>query len=484
MRTKAHNRLYRSGGYRVIYWHDIDDPEPKVLHEPTYSKAEKLSSGKITKRVNEADEFIFTIPTNNPHYSKLKVIKGLVRVDNLFDDTIEFYGRVIEINGSMTAQGGFSQEIICESSLAYLNDMTMAWEKRRNQGPDEFLKHVIWFYNQRVEKHKRFKVGRVNMPYESDRPYLYTTYESAWDTIKNRLLDKFGGHIVMRAERDGNYIDYLKEIGEHKKTPIKLGKNIKSASRNISLEDMMTQIVPIGGDDENYQDPESENGNSSDIIRPQINISSVNLENPTHVMTLYDEELMKQFGVIRKVVQWSEITDPRILKARGLQYLRDQKVALANWKVSAVERYLIDDEYEKFEVGNYHPVENPPLSGIEELQIISKEIDILNPQSVELEIGADSLTISSFQLQQRQAQSSIEKLNQDMKIANAKAEAERAKAETARAEMFNQISDLNRQIAQQQEKLSGSDAERAAAQRRISELERQIAVLEQRIDNG
>ncbi|MHB9781193.1 phage tail spike protein [Streptococcus sp. 10F2] len=471
MRTKAHNRLYRSGGYRVIYWHDIDDPEPKVLHEPTYSKSEKLSSGKITKRVNEADEFIFTIPTNNPHYSKLKVIKGLVRVENLFDNTIEFYGRVIEINGSMTAQGGFSQEIICESSLAYLNDMTMAWEKRRNRGPDEFLKHVIWFYNQRVEKHKQFKVGRVNMPYESDRPYLYTTYESAWDTIKNRLLDKFGGHIVMRAERDGNYIDYLKEIGEHKKTPIKLGKNIKSASRNISLEDMMTQIVPIGGDDENYKDPESENGNSSDIIRPQINISSVNLENPTHVMTLYDEELMKQFGVIRKVVQWSEITDPRILKARGWQYLRDQKVALANWKVSAVDRYLIDDEYEKFEVGNYHPVENPPLSGIEELQIISKEIDILNPQSVELEIGADSLTISSFQLQQRQAQESIEKLNQDMKIANAKAEADRAKRD-------EQIAVLQNQQIEHEARLSGSESEKAETQRQINNLQRQIDELQ------
>lgn len=467
----------RKGGYRVTYWNDIDDPEPKILHEPTYSKSAKLSSGKINKRINQADEFTFTIPTNNPYYQKLKVIKGLVMVENLFDDSIEFYGRIIEINGSMTATGNFSQEVICESSLAYLNDMTMAWEKRKNTGPEDFLRYIIWFYNQRVEPHKRFKLGRVTMPYQSDRPYLYLTYESAWDTLKNRLLDKFGGHIVMRAERDGNYIDYLKEIGEHKTTPIELGKNIKSASRNISLADMMTQIVPIGGDDENYKDPDEENGSSADIIRPQINIGPANMENPTHIFTLFDEELMAQFGVIRKIVQWSEITDPKILKARGLQYLRDQKVALANWKVTVVERYLIDDSYEKFEVGNYHPIKNAPLSGIEELQIIAKDIDILNPQAVDLEIGADSLTISSFQLQQRQAQESIEKLNQDLKIAN-------AKAETARTEMSNQISELNRQIVQQQEKLTGSDAEREAAQRRILELERQISVLEQKMNDG
>ncbi|MTB42525.1 hypothetical protein GKS22_02090 [Streptococcus uberis] len=389
------------GGYRVYYYNDHNDTQPKVLHEPLTSKSNKLSAGKINKALNKADEFTFIISMQNTYYQKLKPIVGLVKVINLFDNSIEFYGRILEISGEMDSGGIFHQKIVCESHLGFLNDMTLMYEKRPNKGPEEYLRHVIDFHNARVEPHKRFKVGNITVPNKTDSPYLYCTYETTWECIKERLVAKFGGYLIMRSEKDGNYIDYLESIGEHKKSPIQLGKNIKSSSRNVSLADMMTQIVPIGGD---LDKGSIETG--SDVVREQVNIG------PATGGPLYlsDNALIKEFGVIRKIVVWSEITDSNVLKARGQQYLDNQRVALANWKVSVVDRALIDNNYEKFELGNYHPIVNAPLSGIEELQIIEKEIDIIRPQSVDLTIGADRLTLSSFQLQQQAAQKSMEKV--------------------------------------------------------------------------
>ena len=92
--------------------------------------------------------------------------------------------------------------------------------------------------------------------------------------------------------------------------------------------------------------------------------------------------------------------------------------------MSVVELYLIDQSFEKFKVGNTHPIDNAPLSGIERLQIIKKVIDVTQPDSVDLTVGADSMTLSKFQLQQQEAAKSMEKVLADQQAANAQQNAQ------------------------------------------------------------
>ncbi|MFI3632814.1 phage tail protein [Streptococcus parauberis] len=398
------------GGYRVLYFDSHNDKNPKILHEPLTMKSNKLSGGTVNQALNKVDEFTFVISMQNTYYQKLEALNGLVKVINLFDDKVEFFGRILEISGEMSNGGVFHQEIVCEGLLGYLNDMTLVYEKWTNRGASEYLWHLFGLYNNQVEPHKRFKKGNFDFIQGTDAPFIYSQVETAWESVRDRAIGKYGGYLTMRSESDGNYIDYKKSIGVHKKSPIQLGKNIKSASKSISLGEMMTQIVPLGAD---LETTDSSSG-GIDVTRPTVTIV------PAHpVAYLEDPALVAKFGIIRKSVVWSEISDPAVLKARGQQYLDGQKAALANWKVSVVDRALIDSNYEKFEIGNYHPIVNAPLSGIEELQIIEKEIDILNPQSVELTIGADSLTLSNFQLQQAAAQKSMEKVISDREAASA-----------------------------------------------------------------
>ena len=221
-------------------------------------------------------------------------------------------------------------------------------------------------------------------------------------------------------------------------------------------------------------------------------------------MYLADEELIKEFGFIRKSVIWTEIDNPSILLARGKQYLRNQKIALAKWTISAVERYLIDSRYSKFRIGNKHKIINAPLSGIETLQILEKKIDILNPQTVDLTIGSQSQSLSAYQLQTQEADRSIEKLKLDHSIATKQKKLEQlnaqlaalrsasqskpvepkaptapgANATEAERTAYNQaLADYNVAKADYDAKLSAFNMSQQERAQRISELEAEIARL-------
>ena len=113
-------------------------------------------------------------------------------------------------------------------------------------------------------------------------------------------------------------------------------------------------------------------------------------------------------SIIQKPMDWAEIDDATILKQRGQQFIDSQKAILTTWEVDALERSLIDSRFEKYEVGNTHPIINAPMSGVENLQIIEKTTDLLNPQAVKLKIGANQTTLSAYYNQVREAQKSIE----------------------------------------------------------------------------
>lgn len=409
------------GGFGVYFWNsfremlsDTDFTKKKVVHSPYSRQGNKILSGSIKQAQNAINEFTFTMPMQNSLYQKLVPFQSIIQVVNLYDDEIEFEGRVLTISNKMTSTG-FVQEVVCEDFLSFLHDSTQHFQKLKNTGAEAYLREILNQHNAQVEDYKRIYLGSVTVKSLTDKPWRYLGYESTWDTIRERIVANIGGYLTLRRENDGFYLDWTSSIGKSQESPIQLGRNIKSASREVSFDGIATQIMPIGADEKNSDDSSSSDKEEqgSDVTRKQIDISSVN----GGKMWLEDAELVAKFGIIRKPVIWTEIDSPSVLKSRGLQYLRNQKIALAKWTVAAVERYLIDSRYVKFKIGNTHPILNAPLSGIEKLQIIEKKIDILNPQSVDLVIGSKSQSLSAYQLQSQEAIESIEraKANQDIK---------------------------------------------------------------------
>ncbi|MCE2304027.1 GBS Bsp-like repeat-containing protein [Streptococcus thermophilus] len=410
----------QKGGYAVYWWSDFNarrwdklnrtTAERKTIHDPYSPRGGTVIFGEINQALNTIHEFSFAIPFTHPLYNKMAPFKSIVEVVNLYDGKIEFVGRVLTSTNEMTTNG-FAQKVVCEDFLSYLHDSAQQFQKLPNQGAAPYLIEILRVANSEVEDYKRINLGVCTVNSRTDKPWRYLGYESTWDCVRERIINNIGGYLTIYEQNTRLCVDWTSQIGETKKSPFQIGKNIKSASRALDFDGLATQIMPIGAD---IQKENQDEDQSPDVTREQLTIWSIN----NNSAFLEDKELVREFGVIRKAVIWKEIDDPKTLLARGKQYLKNQKVALAKWTISAVERYLIDNRYDKFEIGNRHPIINAPMSGIETLQILEKKIDILNPQSVDLTIGSQSQSPITYHLQLQEAENSIERVKQNTSIAN------------------------------------------------------------------
>ncbi|MFR4102755.1 MAG: GBS Bsp-like repeat-containing protein [Streptococcus sp.] len=500
--------LAKKAGYAIYWWPSFLDrrwdklnrttASRRVIHDPYSPRGNKIVHGEIKQAVNSIHELEFSIPLDHTMYQKMVQFKSIIEVVNLRDNEIEFVGRVLTMTNEMSTNG-FVQKVVCEDFLSYLHDSAQWFQKLPNKGAEDYLKIIFDSANVQIEEFKRITPRNITVHSKSDRPFRYIGYDSSWDTVRERIINNIGGYLTLREFNTRLYADWTKDIGVTKESPIKLGQNIKSASREVDFDGLATIIVPVGADLQ-IQNQGQEEDQSPDVTRAQLDIRSVN----DGKMYLADEELIKEFGFIRKSVIWTEIDNPSILLARGKQYLRNQKIALAKWTISAVERYLIDSRYSKFRIGNKHKIINAPLSGIETLQILEKKIDILNPQSVDLTIGSQSQSLSAYQLQTQEADSSIEKLKLDQSIATKQKKLEQlnaqlaalrsasqskpvepkaptapgANATEAERTAYNQaLADYNVAKADYDAKLSAFNMSQQERAQRISELEAEIARL-------
>ena len=421
-------------GYRVIYYKNHEDKTGSLLHE-TQIDGDKVSAGRLEQSLSDIGTFEFELMYDHPLYNKIEPITGLVKIINKYDKEVEFYGRVLKPDAGMDSEGLFSKTFVCESVLGYLQDSTQTFQRVPNNGVEDYFRRIIAVHNSQVEPHKRFKVGRVTVLNQSDTPYRYIGYDTTFDTIKTYLIGRLGGYIQLRLEDDGMYLDYLKDVGQEMDSPIQVGTNIETARRELDLSNLITRLVPLGADlDKENRDEET----GQYVVRERVTINSVN----GGKSYIEDAELVKQFGILQRPMDWTEIKDAGILLKRGQQYMQNQKIAISAWSVSVVELYLIDQSFEKFKVGNTHPIDNAPLSGVERLQIIKKVIDVTQPEMVDLTIGADSMTLSKFQLQQQEAAKSMEKVLADQQAANNK--------QNAQANYNYQLSLLQSELSQYQ----------------------------------
>lgn len=419
-------------GYRIIYYKNHEDKTGSLLHE-TQLDGDKVSAGRLEQSLSDIGTFEFELMYDHPLYNKIEPITGLVKIINKYDKEIEFYGRVIKPDAGMDSSGLFAKTFVCESVLGYLQDSTQTFQRVPNNGVEDYFRRIIAVHNSQVEPHKRFKVGRVTVLNQSDIPYRYIGYDTTFDTIKTYLIGRMGGYIQLRLEDDGMYLDYLKDVGQEMGSPIQLGTNIETARRELDLSNLITRLVPLGADlDKDNRDEET----GQYVVRERVTINSVN----GGKNYIEDAELVKKFGILQRPMDWTEIKDAGILLQRGQQYMQSQKIAISAWSVSVVELYLINQSFEKFKVGNTHPIDNAPLSGVERLQIIKKVIDVTQPESVDLTVGADSMTLSKFQLQQQEAAKSMEKVLADQQAANAQ--------QNAQANYNYQLSLLQSQLSQ------------------------------------
>lgn len=387
--------------YRVLLYDNPNRLDPKIVHEP-YSYGEKIKESEVYLSLNGLgiSTFEFTFNINNKYYQKIEPIINFIQIIDVVREQEIFYGRVAKITNQMDASGSFSQSFLVEDEKAFLYDSVQTYMKPTRMTVRDYLQKIIDIHNKQVEPYKRFKLGNVDVIDNGDL-LRGLGYQSTAETIKEKLLDRLNGNLILRHVGNTNYLDYASNYGNDSDTPLQLTKNLKSATRDIDISELFTRIVPVGQDIEDNSETDIEVG--TDYSRPKYTIESVN-EGKNY---LDDPSLIEKFGLNIGIVEFSNVKEPSILKRRGQQWLKNQSLMLVTWDVEAIELGLLDSRYELITLGNSYKVDNQFLYSVERLQVIEKKFSILAPQKVNLTIGSKKKKLTDYQNEIKTIQSNL-----------------------------------------------------------------------------
>ncbi len=387
--------------YRVLLYDNPNRLNPKIIHEP-YSYGEKIKESEVYLSLNGLgiSTFEFTFNINNKYYQKIEPIINFIQIIDVIRKQEIFYGRVAKITNKMDASGSFSQSFLIEDEKAFLYDSVQTYMKPTRMTVRDYLQKIIDTHNKQVEPYKRFKLGNVDVIDNGDL-LRGLGYKSTAETIKEKLLDRLNGNLILRRAGNINYLDYVSNYGNDSNTPLQLTKNLKSATRDIDISELFTRIVPVGQDIEDNSETDIEVG--TDYSRPKYTIESVN----NGKNYLDDPSLIEKFGLNIGIVEFSNVKEPSILKRRGQQWLKDQSLMLVTWDVEAIELGLLDKRYELITLGNSYKVDNQFLYAVERLQVIEKKFSILAPQKVTLTIGSKKKKLTDYQNEIKTIQSNL-----------------------------------------------------------------------------
>ena len=336
-------------------------------------------TGTIKQGINVIDSFTFTIYPNHPAYNSLHPFSTKITVFNTKTRKYEFVGRILMTKKRMETSGLISTEVVCESDLGYLNDSITQYGEYHDTSVREYLQIILDNHNNQVSTDKQFQVGIVEV---EENLYRYLGYDKTFATIKDKLLNRLGGELRVRYDNGIRYLDYLTEIGEVKKTDIRLAKNLITIEQEQDPSEIISRLIPLG--------TKLDNGTEERLTISEIN-DGINY--------IDDEDAISKFGIVVDSQTWDDVTIPENLLDKAKKFQKENNRIKKAHKLSALDLSLIGLDIDSFELGNYHPVINPLMNIDETLRIIEKAIIIESPESSTLMIGDKFIDIKDYQLE-------------------------------------------------------------------------------------
>lgn len=435
--------------YAITIYDGPNDKIGTLIHSPYADDLKVIWKGTIVP--DGISDLTFTINPRSPAWNKVKPMRTLVKVVDFKRNKVVFDGRILKPVQSMSSDGFFSIEYVCESKEAYLLDSHQRYGKYQNITIANFLNVILTTHNGQVEPHKRFKLGRVEVTDPNDSIYRYLDDQKTFDAIQDKLVSRLGGHIVIRTESDGMYLDYLKTIGKTRDTPIQLRSNLKDLQREIDPTEVVTSLVVLGarqeirhgviewieegademlarieidnGQDTEYVDVPTrllppgvavfdqltiygtspywtfekgvDEGEPEENVLPRLTMKSVNNGKDY----LDNEALIKEFGIIEGSLTYDDINTPSTLLIRANQFFASQSAAKVSYTITPLDLSIADSSFESLEVGDWYYVINEVLGINELLQIVEKTIDGQNPHLSKITMGQKVKTLSQYQVE-------------------------------------------------------------------------------------
>ena len=361
---------------------------------------------RVKVEVNTVGEGSFTIYANHPHYDKLKKLKSVFEVADEFGvifrgrmttDTVDFYnGKAVDLEGAMAF---FNDSIV----RPYVFPDNFASNQEYIEAADSgnvieyFLKWLIDNHNQQTSEHQHFKLGEVTVTDPNN--YLArasTDYASTWETIKTTLFDSaLGGYLCIRYEKDGNYIDYLKDFKYTNTQAIEFGANLLDLRHETNAATTYSAIIPKGAEIEN------EDGTKAIVMLSSLADGDVTDDIVKTGDTLYSRSAVEAYGWIYAPVSettWEDVTIPENLRTKGVEFLSGTAVMLSDTlEVTGADLHYTEKEIRSFRIYKNIIVNSPPHGLSKTYKLTSLDIDLLNPQNTKIVCGETRKTLVESQ---------------------------------------------------------------------------------------
>lgn len=358
----------------------------------------------LTLEANAAGSFEFTLPSTNRVYATAERLKTEISVRR--DGSEIWAGRIV----SEEKDFWNNRKLYCEGELAFLNDTTQPMaEYHEDYMIDEngirhddfhttvttFLDRLLENHNTHVSSDKQFTRGTVNVHDRNEGIYRYTNYEKTIECINDKLLDKFGGYLIIRKENGVRYLDYLDD--ENATTTntqvIDFGVNLMDFVRSWKSDEYATVIVPLGV---RLETSHIEALEEYKTIKDAT--SSPSQGNVRDGKYLYNRDAVSTFGWIEKVVHWDDVSVPNNLLSKADAYLKDLQFDTMTIELSALDLHYLNPDAQAINLYDNVLVKSVPHGLVGEngdgklFPVTKLEIPLDNPSDTLFTLGTDMKT--------------------------------------------------------------------------------------------
>ena len=347
------------------------DGKEYMIHNPRV-KALIVGDPYYQKGDNVNGQAEFSVYPTHPYY---QYVKKLTTDIVFYKDGVEkFAGRVLYDDEDSKGV----KKVFVEGELAYFCDSIQRPTVYHNISVKNYLKTVIDNHNSQVEERKQFTLGRVSVTDPNDSLYRYADWETTRETLKEKLTDRLGGHLVIRKEDGIRYLDYLNddEFYTQNSQEIRFGKNLLDYSKNMDASNLVTCVIPLGAKLEE---------SSIEGLEERLTIKEVN----GGVDYVSDDSAVAAYGRIYKTVTWDDAKVASNLMKKGREYLKSVQFENMVLELKAIDLNLTDDDIQEFEVGDLIRCVSPPHGLDSKLPLSSLKVYISNFAKNTITLGTE-----------------------------------------------------------------------------------------------
>ena len=376
--------------YQITYDHYI-------LYDPRFATAEDklmITEPDVYLAVGKAGEMSFVLQPDHPYLDRLQRMQGVV---SLLDDGVPVYrGRITKDNATYYG----SRKITTEGLMACLNDSVMppfsfpgdVEEDKEYQTAaasgnvvEYFFRWVLARHNAQVSEAQQIKPGVCTVTDSNN--YIArssTEYLPTMEVLTTRLpKSALGGHLLIRYEADGNYLDYYADLPLTNTQQVEYAANLLDIVSERDGTEIYTSILPVGKDGLTIADI-ADGDLTDDLVKDGL--------------TVYSRSGVAAYGRINRYVRWDDVTVVANLLTKAKASVSSAGLATQeSITVQAVDLGW-QDSVQHFRVGRMTLLVSTPHGYNAAYALMELQPDILSPGNTRITLGATRQTYTGAQI--------------------------------------------------------------------------------------